>query len=78
MPQDNLQAVSWVITDAAEAGVKILFLPETSDFITENAEAASLTKPLYQSGFVRGVRAQARETRVWISVTVHESVRTLP
>ena len=54
MPRDNLEAVSGIITDTAEAGAKIVFLPETSDFITGNAEeAAFLVKPLDQSGFVR-------------------------
>jgi predicted amidohydrolase len=75
----NLEAVSGIITDAARAGAKMIFLPEASDFIANNAdESASLTKPLPQNEFVQGVRAKAKETGVWVSVGVHETVRALP
>ena len=81
----NLEAVSRIIADAAKAGAKVIFLPEASDFLPEasdfiaNAdEVASLTKPLAQNEFVRGVRAKAKETGVWVSVGVHETVRALP
>ena len=67
----NLEAVSRIITDAAKAGAKMIFLPEASDFIANRAdESASLTKPLAQNEFVQGVRARARESGVWISVGV--------
>ena len=75
----NIEATSRIITDAAKAGAKMVFLPETSDFLTDNVEEAiSLTKPLAQSEFVQGVRGKAKESGVWVSVTVHESVRALP
>jgi hypothetical protein len=74
----NLEAVSRIITDAAKAGAKMIFLPEASDFIANGAdESASLTKPLAQSEFVQGVRARAKETGVWVSVGVHETVCAL-
>ena len=74
----NLEAVSTIITDAAKAGAKLIFLPEASDFIAKAGEVASLTKPLAQNEFVLGVRAKAKETGVWVSVGVHETVRALP
>ena len=74
----NLEAVSRIITDAAKAGAKVIFLPEASDFIAKADEVASLTKPLAQNEFVQGVRAKAKETGVWVSVGVHETVRALP
>lgn len=74
----NLEAVSRIIADAAKAGAKVIFLPEASDFIANADEVASLTKPLAQNEFVRGVRAKAKETGVWVSVGVHETVRALP
>jgi len=74
----NLEAVSTIIADAAKAGAKMIFLPEASDFIAKADEVASLTKPLAQNEFVQGVRAKAKETGVWVSVGVHETVRALP
>jgi predicted amidohydrolase len=50
----NLEAVSRIITDAAKAGAKMIFLPEASDFIANRAdEVASLTKPLAQTNSFR-------------------------
>ena len=74
---NNLEAVSKIITDAAKAGAKMIFLPEASDFITKADEVASLTKPLAENEFVQGVRAKAKETGVWVSVGVHETVCAL-
>jgi predicted amidohydrolase len=74
----NLEAVSGIITDAAKAGAKMIFLPEASDFIAKADEVASLTKPLAENEFVQGVRAKAKKTGVWVSVGVHETVRALP
>lgn len=75
----NLEAVYRIITDAAKAGAKMIFLPEASDFIANRPEeAASLTKPLAGSEFVQGVRARTKETGVWVSVGVHETVCALP
>lgn len=73
----NLAAVSKIITDAAKAGAKMIFLPEASDFISKADELAALTKPLADNPFVQGVRAKAKETGVWVSVGVHETVCTL-
>ena len=78
MLSKNLEAVSRIITDAARAGAKMIFLPEASDFIAKADEVASLTKPLAQNEFVQGLRAKAKETGVWVSVGVHETVRALP
>lgn len=79
MLSKNLEAVSGIITGAAKAGAKLIFLPEASDFIANHAdESAALTKPLAQNEFVQGVRARAKESGVWISVGVHETVRALP
>ena len=74
----NLEAVSRIVTDAARAGAKMIFLPEASDFIASAAEVPSLTKPLAQNELVQGLRAKAKETGVWVSVGVHEPVRALP
>ena len=74
----NLEAVSRIITEAAKVGAKMIFLPEASDFIARADEVASLTRPLAQNEFVQGVRTKAKETGVWVSVGVHETVRALP
>jgi len=73
----NLEAVSRIVTDAARAGAKVIFLPEASDFIARADEVPSLTKPLAQNELVQGLRAKAKETGVWVSVGVHETVRAL-
>ena len=79
VPSKNIEAVSRIIVDAAKAGAQLIFLPEASDFIANRAdETPSLTKPLDQSEFVQGVRERARETGVWVSVGVHETVCALP
>jgi len=74
----NLEAVSRIIADAAKVGAKVIFLPEASDFLAGADEVASLTRPLAQNEFVQGVRTKAKETGVWVSVGVHETVRALP
>lgn len=71
----NLESVSNIITNAVQAGAKMVFLPEASDFIAPSSEVMSLTKPLNESEFVLGIRAKAKDLGVWLSVGVHESVR---
>lgn len=71
----NLESVSSIITGAVKAGAKMVFLPEASDFIAPANEVISLTRPLDQNEFVLGIRAKAKELKIWLSVGVHESVR---
>lgn len=75
----NAAIIRTLIRKASEAGAKVLFLPEASDFIaTSPEESVSLTKPLehspvYCEGILRGL-ADLPEGSVkpYISVGFHE------
>ncbi|KAH8920147.1 putative NIT2-nitrilase [Atractiella rhizophila] len=76
----NLLMCRRVVQRAAEEGAKVVFLPEASDFILSTGHtdpslsSAGLSKPLNDSNeFLEGMKEQARESGVWISVGLHES-----
>jgi len=61
-----------LIRRAAAARCAILYLPEAADFIADAKEVPKLSEPLDTSEFVRRVRAQAKESAMWVGVGVHE------
>ncbi|BGP36339.1 Carbon-nitrogen hydrolase [Rhodotorula kratochvilovae] len=61
-----------LIRRAASARCALLFLPEASDFIADAKEVPKLSASLDESEFVREVRAQAKESAIWVGVGVHE------
>ncbi|SCV68379.1 BQ2448_500 [Microbotryum intermedium] len=87
----NVALCRSVIRRAAQAGAQLIWLPEASDFIASAAEVTSLSRPLDKSEFIDGVKlvppfvdvisphlstqAQARDSKVWVGVGVHETVR---
>ncbi|KAI9851662.1 MAG: Carbon-nitrogen hydrolase [Thelocarpon superellum] len=69
----NLQQCQTLIQKAVVSGVQALFLPEASDYIAGSAaETVSLAKSVDDSEFVRGLRAEARKSRLAINVGIHE------
>ena len=53
----------------------MLFLPEASDYIADNPEETKLlAEPIHRNVFLSGLRDEARERRLWISVGIHEPV----
>ncbi|KAG8902624.1 hypothetical protein FRB99_004312 [Tulasnella sp. 403] len=71
----NLKIVQGLIQRAAEAKVKMIFLPEASDFIAPKEEVASLSKPLVaeENEFLREVCAEAKRNGIWVNVCLHET-----
>ena len=62
------------ILKAASAGAKVVFLPESSDFMSETREETlHLTKDLASNIFVQGLKREAEDRRIWISAGVHET-----
>lgn len=67
----NLTQAQSLVRKAHDAGAKVLFLPEASDYIT-SSRTARLCKSVQDSEFVRGLQAAAQQYRLAINVGVHE------
>lgn len=69
----NCKIACDLIRRAAKAKASILFLPEATDFIAPREQVPALSQPLDQpGGFVEALREQAKASRVWLNVGVHE------
>lgn len=54
-----------------------VFLPEASDYIADGkAQSLALAQPL-SGPFVQAIRHAAQAHAVWVSIGVHERVRTI-
>ncbi|TGJ80447.1 hypothetical protein E0Z10_g8315 [Xylaria hypoxylon] len=61
-----------LMSQAANAGAKILFLPEASDYIGTSAkESISLARPIASSPFVTGLQAAAAQHTIAVHVGIH-------
>ncbi|ORY74996.1 putative NIT2-nitrilase [Leucosporidium creatinivorum] len=69
----NLLVCKNVIARASAAGAGLIWLPEASDFIAGPADVPRLSRPLERSEFVDGIKASAKEGRIWVGVGVHET-----
>lgn len=62
-----------IIRRAALAQAKLVHLPEAADFIAVKPEdVPDLAEPIEGGSFVEVIRNQARESKVWVGVGVHE------
>ncbi|KAI9804350.1 MAG: Carbon-nitrogen hydrolase [Piccolia ochrophora] len=69
----NLKQCQSLVQKAVAAGAKALFLPETTDYLAATgAEQVALVKSVQDSEFVRGLRHEARTSKLPISVGIHE------
>ncbi|GAA6035999.1 hypothetical protein JCM8097_005207 [Rhodosporidiobolus ruineniae] len=69
----NARLCTSIIRRAAAAQAQLVFLPEASDYIASPEEGRKLMRPLDEKGgFVEEMRRQARESKVWVGVGVHE------
>jgi len=69
----NLIACKSLVKKAVDAGARILFLPEASDYIALNAsESLRLCQPVETSEFVLGLRDSAKKEGLEICVGIHE------
>lgn len=66
---DNLAVCASVVRRAAQAGAKLIWLPEASDYISTE----KLMQPLASSSFVTAMRDSAKAHSIWVGVGVHES-----
>jgi deaminated glutathione amidase len=76
-PRHNLNQCRTLVQQSVKAGVKVLFLPEASDYIARSpAESVQLAQTTEESEFVRGIRTSARENGLEIQVGIHEPILT--
>ncbi|GAA5909221.1 hypothetical protein JCM6882_003769 [Rhodosporidiobolus microsporus] len=68
----NARLSASIIRRAAAAQAKLIYLPEAADFIAEAKDVARLSEPLEGGLFVEAVKKQAKESRIWVGVGVHE------
>ncbi|KAJ7660567.1 carbon-nitrogen hydrolase, partial [Mycena rosella] len=69
----NLAMSVQLARDAAAAGAKALFLPEASDYISNDAhQGYVLAEPLETHTFTLGLQAVAKELGIFISAGIHE------
>ncbi|KAI1427480.1 carbon-nitrogen hydrolase [Xylaria sp. FL1777] len=75
----NLAQCVKLVGRAANAGAKILFLPEASDYIGTSAqESLSLARPVASSPFVTGLQAAAAQHSIAVHVGIHVPVPVKP
>lgn len=66
-----------MMEEAAKLGVKMLFLPEISDFVSaDNNLTLHVATTLENSRFMKEIREGAKEKDLWVSVGVHESTNS--
>ncbi|KAK8134300.1 carbon-nitrogen family protein [Apiospora sp. TS-2023a] len=71
----NLEQCVRLVSKAAAAGAKVLFLPEASDYIaTSGAESLALAKPVASSPFVTGLQSAAAKHSLAVHVGIHVPV----
>ncbi|GAA5899385.1 carbon-nitrogen hydrolase family protein [Sporobolomyces salmoneus] len=69
----NTKIACDLISRASKANASLLFLPEATDFIAPRDRVKELSQSLDQpGGFVETLRKQARDSRIWVNVGVHE------
>ncbi|KAJ6596019.1 carbon-nitrogen hydrolase [Mycena sp. CBHHK59/15] len=69
----NLVMSVQLARDAAAAGAKALFLPEASDYITNDAHLGYiLAEPLASHTYTLGLQATAKELSIYINAGIHE------
>ncbi|KAK7920770.1 nitrilase [Apiospora marii] len=68
----NLEQCVRLVSKAAAAGAKVLFLPEASDYIAgSGAESLALAKPVAGSPFVTGLQSAAAKHSLAVHVGIH-------
>lgn len=70
----NASIACSLISRAAAAGAKAVFLPEATDFIAPSNRVAELSRSRENADFVHRVRDAAKRDKVWVSVGIHEPV----
>jgi predicted amidohydrolase len=68
----NASLCSNIIRQAAEAGAKLVSLPEASDFIARARDVRRLTCSPENASFLTDIQEAARSGKVFVQVGVHE------
>ncbi|CAB4479034.1 unnamed protein product [Rhizophagus irregularis] len=69
----NLKTCVELLEKASRDGAKMVFFPETSDFIAKDSEETlSLALSINSSPFVNGIKDAAMKKNIWVSMGVHE------
>ncbi|MEI9891050.1 MAG: nitrilase-related carbon-nitrogen hydrolase [Caulobacteraceae bacterium] len=64
-----LAEIEPLIRQAAQAGAQLIVTPEGSNVLQrDRAKLMALLKPMEADPFVRGVRALAKELKVWVLI----------
>jgi predicted amidohydrolase len=72
----NLNLIKTLLLKSKECKVKMLFLPEASDYIASNqSESIFLCKQVYPK-FLNSVQDLAKEYDIWISIGIHAPSKT--
>ncbi|KAG0661860.1 Carbon-nitrogen hydrolase [Rhodotorula mucilaginosa] len=69
----NAEMCASIIRRAAAADCQLVLLPEAADFIADASKVKELSQPIDSSDFVKRVREQAKESKIWVGVCVHEA-----
>lgn len=69
----NAEMCASIIRRAAAADCQLVLLPEAADFIADASKVKELSQPIDSSDFVKRVREQAKECKIWVGVCVHEA-----
>ncbi|KAJ2024981.1 Carbon-nitrogen hydrolase [Coemansia sp. S85] len=73
-PQRNLQICVDLITTASRRGARMVFLPESSDFILETRAAQSMAQHAQglDGSFMKEIQQAAKDNAIWVSIGIHE------
>ncbi|GAA5899388.1 carbon-nitrogen hydrolase family protein [Sporobolomyces salmoneus] len=72
-PAHNALLACSIIRRAAALSAKLVMLPEGCDFIATPEEIREKSKPIEEHDFLNKVRKQAKESKCWVAVGIHEA-----
>lgn len=68
----NIERCLRLIRRAAAANAKLVYLPEAADYIAPTNTVYDLAAQLPDHVFVQRIKMEARSSRIWVGVGVHE------
>ena len=68
----NIERCLRLIQRAAAAKATLVYLPEAADYIAPTANVYELSASLSENVFVQRIKTEARSSRIWVGVGVHE------
>ncbi|KAI8364921.1 carbon-nitrogen hydrolase [Blakeslea trispora] len=72
---NNARICCDLIERASKFGAKMIFLPEAADFVSSGEESSSsIMQSKEPLKFVEKIKEQAKKSKIWVSLTVHEPI----